>query len=44
VDNRKIGAGKPGEVTNILLDEFRKIVTTDGVACYPERANHAIVS
>jgi branched-chain amino acid aminotransferase len=44
VDKRKISDGKPGEVTNILLEEFRKIVTTDGVACYPERANHAIVS
>jgi branched-chain amino acid aminotransferase len=44
VDSRKISDGKPGEVTNSLLEEFRKIVTTDGVACYPENANHAIVS
>ena len=44
VDGRKISNGKPGNVTNDLLDEFRKIVTTDGVACYPESTNHAVVS
>ncbi|MDR7077059.1 branched-chain amino acid aminotransferase [Neobacillus niacini] len=44
VDGRKISDGKPGNVTNDLLDEFRKIVTTDGVACYPESTNHAVVS
>ncbi|WP_066306417.1 branched-chain-amino-acid transaminase [Bacillus sp. FJAT-29814] len=44
VDGRTINDGKPGPVTNDLLAEFRKIVTTDGVACYPERANQAIVS
>jgi branched-chain amino acid aminotransferase len=43
VDGRKINEGKPGEVTNNLLKEFRKIVTTDGVACYPSTTNHAIV-
>jgi branched-chain amino acid aminotransferase len=43
VDGRKISEGKPGEVTNNLLKEFRKIVTTDGVACYPSTTNHAIV-
>ncbi len=36
VDSRKIGDGKPGTITNHLLEEFRKIVTTDGVQCYPE--------
>jgi branched-chain amino acid aminotransferase len=44
VDGRVISEGKPGEVTNELLKEFRKIVTIDGVACYPTAANHAIVS
>ena len=44
VDGREISGGKPGNVTNDLLEEFRKIVTTDGVACYPESANHVIVS
>ena len=44
VDGRKISDGKPGEVTKQLLVEFRRIVTTDGVACYPPVTNHAIVS
>jgi branched-chain amino acid aminotransferase len=44
VDGRKIRDGKPGEVTKVLLEEFRKIVTTDGVACNPTGSNHAIVS
>ncbi|MEH7179938.1 branched-chain-amino-acid transaminase [Neobacillus vireti] len=44
VDGRKISDGKPGVITNDLLEEFRKIVTTDGVACYPESTNHAVVS
>jgi len=44
VDGRQINGGKPGDVTNDLLKEFRRIVTTDGVACYPDKANHAIVS
>jgi branched-chain amino acid aminotransferase len=44
VDGRQISDGKPGDVTNDLLEEFRKIVTIDGVACYPESTNHAIVS
>lgn len=43
VDGRKISDGKPGKITNELLEEFRKIVTTDGVACYPEQ-NQAYVS
>jgi branched-chain amino acid aminotransferase len=44
VDGRKINDGKPGQVTNQLLEEFRRIVTTDGVACYPSSSSHAIVS
>ena len=44
VDGRKINDGKPGQVTNQLLEEFRRIVTTDGVPCYPSETNHAIVS
>lgn len=44
VDGRTINNGKPGPVTNNLLQEFRKLVTTDGVACYPERANQPVVS
>lgn len=44
VDRRVIKDGKPGEITKQLLEEFRRIVTTDGVACYPTGANHAIVS
>lgn len=44
VDGRQISDGKPGEITKDLLEEFRKIVTTDGVACYPERVNKAYVS
>ncbi|QCJ41399.1 branched-chain-amino-acid transaminase [Bacillus sp. S3] len=44
VDGRVIKDGKPGAVTNDLLAEFRKIVTTDGVACYPKTTNHAVVS
>ena len=44
VDGRKINDGKPGEVTNQLLKEFRRIVTTDGEPCYPTATNHAIVS
>lgn len=43
VDGRTIGSGKPGEVTKELLEEFRKIVTTDGVACYPEKTNRVVV-
>jgi branched-chain amino acid aminotransferase len=44
VDGRKINDGKPGQITNQLLEEFRRIVTTDGVACYPSSSSHAIVS
>ncbi|QBP40289.1 branched-chain-amino-acid transaminase [Paenisporosarcina antarctica] len=44
VDGRKIQDGKPGPVTNYLLSEFRKLVTTDGVQCYPTATTHAVVS
>lgn len=37
VDMRKIGNAKPGPVTQDLLGAFRKLVTTDGVQCYPEK-------
>ncbi|RDU35991.1 branched-chain amino acid aminotransferase [Neobacillus piezotolerans] len=43
VDTRKIGNGKPGQITNHLLDEFRKLVTEDGVKCYPETKEKAFV-
>jgi branched-chain amino acid aminotransferase len=39
VDSRQIQDGKPGPVTNQLLEEFRQIVRTDGVTCYPTAAN-----
>lgn len=44
VDGRVIQDGKPGNVTNQLLEEFRRIVTTDGVAVSPSETNHANVS
>lgn len=44
VDGRKINDGKPGNITNHLLSEFRRIVTIDGVACYASSQNKAIVS
>lgn len=44
VDTRVINGGKPGEVTNQLLEEFRRIVTTDGVKCYPDTSNLEVVS
>ncbi|MFA5100788.1 MAG: branched-chain-amino-acid transaminase [Candidatus Omnitrophota bacterium] len=31
VDGRKIGDGKPGKITQLLLQEFRKITRSDGV-------------
>ncbi|WP_043930850.1 branched-chain-amino-acid transaminase [Bacillus sp. EB01] len=43
VDTRKIGDGKPGPITNHLLKEFRKLVTEDGVKCYPDVKPEAIV-
>lgn len=30
-DGRVIGTGKPGPITHILLDEFRKLTITDGI-------------
>lgn len=36
VDNRVIGSGKPGAMTNRLLAAFRDIVVTDGVKLYGE--------
>lgn len=39
VDGRKVQDGKPGEVTNHLLSEFRKLVLTDGVQCYTDSPN-----
>ncbi|WP_019415099.1 branched-chain-amino-acid transaminase [Paenisporosarcina sp. TG20] len=41
VDRRVISDGKPGKITNHLLSEFRNLVITDGVQCYP---GHAVVS
>ncbi|MCM8786901.1 MAG: branched-chain-amino-acid transaminase [Candidatus Omnitrophica bacterium] len=31
VDGRKIGDGKPGKITKLLMEEFRKVTKTDGV-------------
>ncbi|ARI77982.1 branched-chain-amino-acid transaminase [Halobacillus mangrovi] len=42
VDQRQVGDGSPGVVTNHLLSEFRKITTTDGHKVYAE--NQANVS
>jgi branched-chain amino acid aminotransferase len=44
VDTRQIKDGKPGPITNHLLSEFRKLVTTDGVQCYPVAESKAVVS
>jgi branched-chain amino acid aminotransferase len=44
VDTRQIKDGKPGPITNHLLSEFRKLVTTDGVQCYPVVESKAVVS
>lgn len=44
VDTRQIKDGKPGPITNHLLSEFRNLVTTDGVQCYPVAASKAVVS
>ncbi|QAS51558.1 branched-chain-amino-acid transaminase [Halobacillus litoralis] len=40
VDQRKVGDGRPGVVTNHLLSEFRKITTTDGHKVYSENQAH----
>ncbi|MCF6092726.1 branched-chain-amino-acid transaminase [Microaerobacter geothermalis] len=42
VDGRPIGSGKPGNITNQLLEEFRKVVTTDGVQVYEGIAEKAV--
>jgi branched-chain amino acid aminotransferase len=44
VDTRQIKDGKPGPITNHLLNEFRKLVITDGVKCYPVPESKAVVS
>jgi branched-chain amino acid aminotransferase len=44
VDTRQIKDGKPGPITNHLLNEFRKLVTSDGVQCYPVSKSKAVVS
>ncbi|MDC3412719.1 branched-chain-amino-acid transaminase [Aquibacillus sp. 3ASR75-11] len=44
VDGRKIKDGTPGNITNHLLSEFRKVVTSDGVQCYHDTKSSAIVS
>ncbi|WP_371068451.1 branched-chain-amino-acid transaminase [Sediminibacillus sp. JSM 1682029] len=44
VDGRKINDGRPGRITNQLLKEFWKVVTNDGVKCYPDLNNNAVVS
>ncbi|SDL80840.1 branched-chain-amino-acid transaminase [Sediminibacillus halophilus] len=44
VDGRKIDDGRPGKITNQLLKEFRKVVANDGVKCYPDLNNKAVVS
>jgi branched-chain amino acid aminotransferase len=36
VDGRVIGAGVPGAVTNVLLEEFRQLVVRDGEKVYEE--------
>ncbi|ELK46521.1 branched-chain-amino-acid transaminase [Halobacillus sp. ACCC02827] len=40
VDQRKIGDGSPGVVTNHLLSEFRKVTTTDGYKVYSSDKAH----
>jgi branched-chain amino acid aminotransferase len=39
VDGRVIGDGKPGPVTNDLLESFRELVQQDGVKVYSEHLN-----
>lgn len=36
VDGRKIGSGKPGPVTNNLIEAFRELTRTSGVQIYEE--------
>ncbi|WP_170006070.1 branched-chain-amino-acid transaminase [Bacillus fonticola] len=42
VDGRKVANGQPGKVTNHLLSEFRRLVTTDGVKCYATATEHVV--
>jgi branched-chain amino acid aminotransferase len=44
VDGRTIADGKPGKITNHLLQEFRNVVTTDGVKVYEHKQDNAQVS
>lgn len=37
VDDRQIGDGKPGGITNDLLRAFRQKTRTDGIHCYAEK-------
>lgn len=39
VDGRVIGDGKPGPITNDLLQSFRELVQKDGVKVYTEQLN-----
>lgn len=41
VDGRVIGEGKPGPITLHLLEEFRKVVTQDGVKIYLDKVSQA---
>ncbi|MFC4078356.1 branched-chain-amino-acid transaminase [Salinithrix halophila] len=41
VDGRTIADGKPGSITNHLLNEFRKLVRVDGSHAYPEEARES---
>jgi len=42
VDGRRIGTGRPGEVTKHLLTSFRNAVMKDGVQCYPAEKADAV--
>ena len=37
VDGRPIGDGKPGPVTRVLLQEFRKLAVVDGPEIFPAK-------
>ncbi|PPA72492.1 branched-chain-amino-acid transaminase [Jeotgalibacillus proteolyticus] len=39
VDGRSIGTGKPGEITNELLQSFRDLVVSDGIKVYDPKLN-----
>lgn len=40
VDQRRVGDGKPGVVTNHLLSEYRKVTTVDGYKVYEKNQAH----